>query len=154
MNPWHWLPPCPCCTRPAPPAPWPCPCHSRWTHCPSTRKTMEVPVTRTSGGRHSKSRIVCAVLILLLKTLCGKMAKKSLNMTINWVKMDKKFRNINKIMNFPACTYKSENVAQSQQKIAPSHDGETVTFRNSVWGRVISAFSPGHYSHLLAKSQS
>ena len=35
-------------------------------------------------------------------------------------------------MNFPACTYKSENFAHSQLNFAPSHDGETVTFRNSV----------------------
>ena len=55
------------------------------------------------------------------------MAKICLNMLIKWVKMEK----INKITNFPACTYKSQNVAQSQQNFAPLHDGETVTFRNS-----------------------
>ena len=33
---------------------------------------------------------------------------------------------------FPLCTYKSQNVAQSQLNFAPSHNGETVTFRNSV----------------------
>ena len=35
-------------------------------------------------------------------------------------------------MNFSICTYKYENFAQSQQNCAPPHDGETVTFRNSV----------------------
>ena len=34
-------------------------------------------------------------------------------------------------MIFPACTYKSQNFAQSQKFFAPSHDGDTVTFRNS-----------------------
>ena len=34
-----------------------------------------------------------------------------------------------KIMNFSACTNKSQNFAQSQQHFAPSHNGETVTFR-------------------------
>ena len=36
-------------------------------------------------------------------------------------------------MNFPACTHKSQNFAQSQQNFAPLHDGETVTFRNSAY---------------------
>ena len=33
-------------------------------------------------------------------------------------------------MNLPACMYKSKNNAQIQLSFAPSHDGETVTFRN------------------------
>ena len=36
-------------------------------------------------------------------------------------------------MNVSACTYKSQSIAQSQQIFAPSHDGETVTFRNSAF---------------------
>ena len=59
------------------------------------------------------------------------MTTKSLNMPIRWVKKDKKFRNINKIINFQACTYKSQNVVKSQQKLAPLLNRETVTFRNS-----------------------
>ena len=55
-------------------------------------------------------------------------------MPIKWVKMDKKLRNINKIVNFQAGIYKYKNVAQSQQKFTPSHDGETETFRNSILG--------------------
>ena len=35
------------------------------------------------------------------------------------------------IINFPAWTFKSKKIAQSQQNCGPSHDGETVTFRNS-----------------------
>ena len=46
-------------------------------------------------------------------------------------KNGQKVKKMNKIMNFPVCTQKSKNVAQSQQKFAPSHNGETVTFRNS-----------------------
>ena len=47
--------------------------------------------------------------------------------------MDKFFKKYKtKIMKFPAHTYKSQNLAQSQLNFAPSHDGETVTFRNSV----------------------
>ena len=38
------------------------------------------------------------------------------------------------IVIFPVCTYKSQNFAQSQLNFAPSHDGETVTFRNSASG--------------------
>ena len=38
---------------------------------------------------------------------------------------------MNKIMNLPACTYKSQNFAQSQRNFAPSHNVETMTFRNS-----------------------
>ena len=33
-------------------------------------------------------------------------------------------------MNLPGCTYKAQ--AQDKKNVAPSHDGETVTFRNSV----------------------
>ena len=33
-------------------------------------------------------------------------------------------------MNFPACIYKCQNFAKSQQNFALSHDGETVIFRN------------------------
>ena len=73
----------------------------------------------------------CAVKILLLKTFCRKMAENSLNMLIKCVKMDKKVEKINMIMNFPACTYKSENVAQSQRNFALMHGSETVAFRNS-----------------------
>ena len=36
-----------------------------------------------------------------------------------------------KIMSFPACIYKTQNCAQSQQNFVLLHDGETVTFRNS-----------------------
>ena len=63
-----------------------------------------------------------------------KMAKKALNMLITWVKMDTQVKQINKIMMFPASPYKSQNVAQSKRKFAPSHNGETVTFRNSGLG--------------------
>ena len=34
-------------------------------------------------------------------------------------------------MNFSACKYKYQNFGQSQQNVAPPHDDETVTFRNS-----------------------
>ena len=107
-----------------------CPREIPWSSPTDPQKTLSIPPLLL-GLTNSKSRILCADSILLLKTLRSKIPKKSLNMAINWVKMDKKLRNISKIMNFPACTYKSQNVAQSQQKCAPSHNGETVTFRNS-----------------------
>ena len=37
---------------------------------------------------------------------------------------------MDKILNFVACTYKSKKIAHSQQNFAPSHNDETVTFRN------------------------
>ena len=46
-------------------------------------------------------------------------------------KNGQKVKKMNKSMNFPACTHKSKKITQSQQNFAPSHDGETVTFRNS-----------------------
>ena len=52
-------------------------------------------------------------------------------MHIKWVKMDNTYRKMKKIMNFPVFKYKSQMVAQSQQNFASSHDGETVTFKNS-----------------------
>ena len=45
-------------------------------------------------GRHSKSGFFCDITILLLKTLRMKMANKSLNILIKWVKMDDKFRKL------------------------------------------------------------
>ena len=54
-------------------------------------------------------------------------------MLIKWVIMDKEVKNINKIMSCPACTYKYKSFAQSLRNFALSHDGETVTFRNSGW---------------------
>ena len=66
----------------------------------------------------------CAVIFFLLKMCAGKWSTKTLNMIINWVKLDKKLK-------FPACTYKSQNFAQSQLNFAPSHDSEMVTFINS-----------------------
>ena len=33
--------------------------------------------------------------------------------------------------NFSVCAYKSQDFAQSEKNFAPSHDRETVTFRNS-----------------------
>ena len=59
------------------------------------------------------------------------MVKKALNMLIKGVKMDKKVQKINRIMNFQACRYKSQHVAQNKIFFALSHDGETMTFRNS-----------------------
>ena len=44
----------------------------------------------------------------------------------------KKVKKQIKIMNFPACIYKSKKYAQSQQYFARLHDIETVTFKNSV----------------------
>ena len=41
---------------------------------------------------------------------------------------------LKKIMKFLVYTYISQNSAQSQLNVAPSHDGETVTFRNSACG--------------------
>ena len=45
--------------------------------------------------------------------------------------MDKKLRKVRKIKKIPVCKHKSPNFAQNQLNFAPSHDGETVTFRNS-----------------------
>ena len=45
--------------------------------------------------------------------------------------MDKKFRQMKKIMNFAVFTYKFQKISQSQLNFAQSHDGEMVTFRNS-----------------------
>ena len=42
---------------------------------------------------------------------------------------------MNKIMNFPGCTYKLKNIAQSQRNFAPSHADET--FRNSAFFDII-----------------
>ena len=39
---------------------------------------------------------------------------------------------MDKIPNFIACTYKSQNFAHSQRNFAQSHDRETVTFKHSV----------------------
>ena len=36
-------------------------------------------------------------------------------------------------MNYTAGKYKSKKIAQIEQNFAPSHDGETVTFKNSVF---------------------
>ena len=48
--------------------------------------------------------------------------------------MDKKFRKMKKKKyEILACMYKSKKNAQSQQNLAPSQDGETVTFRNSAY---------------------
>ena len=46
------------------------------------------------------------------------MARKSLNKLRKRVKMDKKVSKGNKIMNFPACTYKTQNFALSQLNCA------------------------------------
>ena len=46
-------------------------------------------------------------------------------------KNGQKVKKMNKIMNFPVCTYKFQNLAQSKQNLAPVHDGETVIYRNS-----------------------
>ena len=45
--------------------------------------------------------------------------------------MGKQFRIIYKVQIRSVFTFKSKNVAQSQLSFALSHDGETVTFRNS-----------------------
>ena len=63
---------------------------------------------------------------------------KNTHKDLKWMIMNNKFINKikKKIIKFQACTYKSQNVAQSQLNFAPSHDGEIVTFRNSgLWGR-------------------
>ena len=46
---------------------------------------------------------------------------------------------MNKIMNFPGCKYKSQNLEQIQQNFAPSRDVETVTFRDSGFSTLIFA---------------
>ena len=63
---------------------------------PATLGLLNIGNTGGGGeddnGRHSKSGFFCAITTLLLNTLRRKMAKKSLNMLIKWIKMDKKFR--------------------------------------------------------------
>ena len=49
------------------------------------------------------------------------MANISVNILIKWV-------NLNKIVTFSTCIYKSQNVAQSQQNFGLSHVGEAGTF--------------------------
>ena len=44
----------------------------------------------------------------------------------------KVYTNNKKNTSVPACTFKSRNVAQSHLNFALPHNGETVTFRNSV----------------------
>ena len=39
---------------------------------------------------------------------------------------------MNKIINFPACTYKSHNFVQSQPNFAPTHDSETLTVETMI----------------------
>ena len=82
--------------------------------------------------KHSKRRFFGAVTDPLVKILRRKIGKKNLNVFVKSVKMDKKMRKIKQIINFTVCTYKSQNFAPSQLNFAPLHDGETVTFRNSV----------------------
>ena len=90
---------------------------------------------RNSRNLHFPSKLRTILIFPLRPKNCFK----------KWVK--KKYKNIRNarkssvminiyfgwtVLNFPACTYKSQNVAQSQLNFAPSHYGETVTFRNSV----------------------
>ena len=70
-----------------------------------------------------------------------------MNMIIKWVKMDKHVWEMNKLINIPVSTYKSQNFAQSRRNFAPSHDGETVTFRNSAQAKK----TPEYISHSLFK---
>ena len=61
-----------------------------------------------------------------------KWAKKTLNMLIKLVKIYKKLWKWRKNIYFPVCTSKYQIFAQNQLNFAPSHNSETVTFRNSV----------------------
>ena len=58
------------------------------THCTSLHHSLFTLI----HSKHSKSGSFCAVTILRLKTLRRKMAKKSLNMPVEWVKMVKKVK--------------------------------------------------------------
>ena len=60
------------------------------------------------------------------------MEEKNINMRTKWVKRAKQLMKMKRIMNFLVYTYISKKFGQSQLNVAPSHDGETVTFRNSV----------------------
>ena len=58
----------------------------------SSNGQIIIPLWGNVISRHSKSGFLCAVKNLLLTTLRRKMANKSVNLLIKWVKLNKKFR--------------------------------------------------------------
>ena len=73
-----------------------------------------------------------------MKILGSTMGKKTPNMGTKWVNMGKMFRKMKENQNF----------AQRQQNFAPSHNGETVTFRNSDFGQLPGDYNVAHNNHL------
>ena len=88
-------------------------------------------------GRHSKSRFFCAVKTSVLKFCARKSGKVTPKITYYvWI-MKKKLKKVVKMHKFLICAYNSQDFAQTQENFAPSHDGTTVTFRNSVHSKLI-----------------